>query len=86
MMALGVLEGLRQCGISVPEDVAIIGSDNIPMGKWFRPNLTTVGIDYDSIIELTVRWILAMTEGRLPNSYRHVLSSKLIIRDTFCPE
>ncbi len=86
LMALGVLEGLRQSGIRVPEDVAVIGSDNIPMGCWFTPRLTTVAVDYDYIIELTVSWVMSMIDRKPTDTYRYVLSSKLIIRDTFCPK
>ena len=85
MMALGALEALREQGIQVPDDVALIGSDNIPMGSWFTPHLTTVAIDYDKIINLTVEWVMAMASNKLPDTYRYILDSKLIIRDTFCP-
>jgi len=69
--------------------VALIGSDNIPMGSWFTPHLTTVAVDYDRIINLTVEWVMAMASNKLPDklpdTYRYILDSKLIIRDTFCP-
>ena len=85
MMALGALEALREQGIQVPDDVALIGSDNIPMGNWFTPHLTTVAVDYDRIINLTVEWVMAMasnkTAGYLPvytgqqiDHPRHILS------------
>lgn len=83
LMALGVLEGLKQCGIRVPEEVAVIGSDNIPMGCWFTPHLTTVAVDYHRVIELSVNWAMAMRSHTLPATYRYVLNSKLTIRDTF---
>ena len=85
MMALGALEALREQGIQVPDDVALIGSDNIPIGSWFTPHLTTVAVDYDKIINLTVEWVMAMVSNKLPDTYRYILDSKLIIRDTFCP-
>lgn len=85
MMALGALEALREQGIQVPDDVALIGSDNIPMDSWFTPHLTTVAVDYDKIINLTVEWVMAMASNKLPDTYRYILDSKLIIRDTFCP-
>ena len=85
MMALGALEALREQGIQVPDDVALIGSDNIPIGSWFTPHLTTVAVDYDKIINLTVEWVMAMASNKLPDTYRYILDSKLIIRDTFCP-
>jgi DNA-binding LacI/PurR family transcriptional regulator len=83
MTALGVLEGLRRHGVSVPENVAIIGYDNIPMSAWFKPCLTTVTIDYAKIIELAVEWIVKMTHGHLPQKHKVVISGELIMRDTF---
>lgn len=85
LMALGVIEGLRQKQLRVPEDVAIIGADNITMGTWFHPHLTTVAIDYGRIIQLTVDWVLAITEGSPPQTYRYLLDSELVMRDTFVP-
>lgn len=85
MLALGTLEALRQRGIRVPEDVAVIGVDNVVMGQWFHPQLTTVAIDYDRIISLTGQWVLEVTERKAPKSYRHFLDGELIVRDTFIP-
>lgn len=86
MVALGVLEELKQAGIRVPDDVALIGSDNVVMARWFYPCLTTVAIDYDQIIALTAQWVLDVTEGRSPKEYRHFLNETLIVRDTFIPK
>lgn len=42
IMALGAIEGLWDCNLSVPEDVAIVSYDDIGFGKDFRPRLTTI--------------------------------------------
>jgi len=86
MIALGVLEALKQNGIRVPEDVALIGMDNVVMGRWFHPQLTTVEIDYDRIISLTVKWISEITGKKAPKEYRHFLDGTLVVRDTFIPK
>lgn len=85
MIALGTLEALKQRGIRVPEDAALIGVDNVVMGRWFHPQLTTVAIDYDQIISMTIEWILDVTEKKPPKAYRHFLDGELIVRDTFIP-
>ena len=41
-MALGVLQAARQLGIQVPEDLAVVGFDDIPESAYFYPKLTTV--------------------------------------------
>lgn len=40
--AFGVMEGLRLCGLNVPNDISVIGFDNLPEGQYSNPKLTTV--------------------------------------------
>ena len=46
IVAIGLSEGLRQCGVRVPEDVSVIGFDNIPEGELVYPKLTTIEQDF----------------------------------------
>jgi LacI family transcriptional regulator len=43
-MALGCLHALRNAGVSVPNDIALAGFDDIPIARFLHPPLTTVGI------------------------------------------
>jgi DNA-binding LacI/PurR family transcriptional regulator len=45
LMAIGVMLTLQQAGVRIPEDVAIIGFDNIPEGSIVQPTLTTIAHD-----------------------------------------
>lgn len=42
IVAFGVIEGLRLCGLSVPGDVSVIGFDNLPECQYSSPKLTTI--------------------------------------------
>lgn len=48
-LALSVLAAARTAGVAVPEDLAIIGVDDIPAGQWADPPLTTVALELDTI-------------------------------------
>ncbi len=47
MMVLGVYRAIHECGFSVPEDVSVVGFDNIYTAEYMYPSLTT----YDSMVE-----------------------------------
>lgn len=49
-VALAVLAGARLCGARVPEDLAVVGVDDIPAARLSSPTLTTVAIDVDHAI------------------------------------
>lgn len=42
LMAIGALEAARSANLRVPEDIAVVGFDDIPAASWVRPRLTTV--------------------------------------------
>lgn len=44
MMAVGALLALQDAGLAVPDDIAIVGFDDVPMAALMRPGLTTLGI------------------------------------------
>ena len=46
IVAFGIIEGVRQCGFSVPEDISVIGFDNLPQCEYFSPGLTTIAQDF----------------------------------------
>ena len=47
MTAIGVISGLRTCGVSVPEEMSVIGFDNLEAAKYMYPALTTIAQDID---------------------------------------
>jgi len=53
-MAFGAIDAVRERGLIVPDDVSIVGYDNIPMAGWQAYSLTTVSQDVDVMIEKTV--------------------------------
>jgi LacI family transcriptional regulator len=66
-MALGVLQTCRQLGRRVPEDLAIVGYDDIPEAEYFWPPLTTVRQNLTELggtaVELLIKMIAAKQQG-----------------------
>ena len=48
-MALGLLRALQQAGRRVPEDISVVGFDNMPETEYFGPSLTSVHQDFDEL-------------------------------------
>lgn len=80
-MALGVLHGLSVRGVRVPEDVSIVGFDDLPEARHFRPALTTVRQDFETLGHRTVEALIAAIEGGKPPT-RTVIEPELIVRDS----
>ncbi|MFJ4223010.1 LacI family DNA-binding transcriptional regulator [Microbacterium sp. NPDC089695] len=62
-MALGLLRALADSGLRVPDDVAVIGFDDVPEAANFRPPLTTVRQDFEALAHRAVALLVAEIEG-----------------------
>ncbi len=58
-IALGVLKGLRDLKINVPEDIQIIGFDDMPFAKHFTPTLTTIAQDRLNLGEMAAKILIS---------------------------
>ncbi|MEV8220138.1 LacI family DNA-binding transcriptional regulator [Microbacterium sp. NPDC077391] len=65
-MALGALRALAESGRRVPDDVAVMGFDDIADAADFQPPLTTVRQDFDALGEHAVGALVAWIEGERP--------------------
>jgi DNA-binding LacI/PurR family transcriptional regulator len=78
-MALGVLRALHEAGRRVPEDVSVVGFDDIPEAAYFTPPLTTVRQDFLKMGEQGLARLLAAIEGDT-SVRRELIEPELIIR------
>lgn len=80
VLAIGALQALQAAGRSVPDDVAVIGVDDIHMGAVVSPPLTTLRIDRERIGAEAVRQVVALSNGT--DSDDSVLDVELIVRES----
>jgi LacI family transcriptional regulator len=66
LLAIGVIAGLRICGVRVPEDTAVVGLDNIEVAKYMHPRLTTAGVDSDHLAAALFELLLDRLQGNGP--------------------
>ncbi|HZX02107.1 LacI family DNA-binding transcriptional regulator [Kribbella sp.] len=83
VVASGVLVALREAGLRVPEDVSVVGYDDIPLARDLTPELTTVHVDYEELGRTAVRY--ALNRDRHAMSQHTVIGTHVIIRDSAGP-
>lgn len=81
-MAYGAHTALRQHGLRVPEDVSLVGFDNLEESAHFAPGLTTVHQDFDLMGRMAVEYIISLIDNAKTAIHQRVLIPKLIIRDS----
>lgn len=62
-LAFGVIRGLSECGLVVPDDIAVTGFDGINPGGFTTPTLTTVAVDFISMAQMAVTMMLQQING-----------------------
>ena len=82
-VAFGILQAVRECGLSVPLDVAVAGFDNIELVNSLEIPLTTVAFPVENLAENAVNLLLENIDGAEKKEPMHiVLEPKLIIRQS----
>lgn len=82
MQAFGVFEAARQRGLRVPEDLSVVGFDDLPLSSSAWPPLTTVRQPLEEMAALAARMVLAMGRGENTEARRVELSTDLVIRES----
>lgn len=82
MMAIGVVECLRKYGKEVPDQVAIVGFDDIPMAKWYKPSLTTVKQPVYEMGQVAVRIMVEQIKSGITKENNKILTPELIVRQS----
>lgn len=82
LMAFGVTEKLFEEGIRVPQDISIVGCDNIYFSKYLRTPLTTVDYPKYEMGRIAVEMLLDVIEEKVREKRQVILSPQLIIRDS----
>ena len=81
-MAMGVYEAVRKAGRRVPDDVSVIGFDDLPEAQWASPPLTTVRQPLAQMGRMAAQVALRMVDGETVESPRVELATELVLRES----
>ena len=82
VMAIGAMRQLEDLGRVVPDDVAVIGVDDIALSALVRPALTTVRIDREQMGARAVDMLMQMRSGPDGRARRETVDVSLVRRDS----
>ena len=77
----GVIRGCYEKGILIPDQLTIVGFDNIPIAKYYTPALSTIAPNYTDLAKEMIEGVLAIINGEQRESVE--VSASLIRRQTF---
>ncbi len=80
IIAIGLMKGLELKGIKVPNQISVVGYDDLEIAKYVNPSLSTVKQDLDLISERAFQTLSAMLLNR--PSQRIIVNSEIIMRDS----
>jgi LacI family transcriptional regulator len=80
LTAIGAIKALTQSGLRVPEDVSVVGLDDIPLAELMTPPLTTVHIPRQELGKMAFSILQRMLNGDLPSGIESSLDTYLIVR------
>ncbi|HEX7490943.1 MAG TPA: LacI family DNA-binding transcriptional regulator [Candidatus Limnocylindrales bacterium] len=85
LMALGVLSRLADRGIGVPEQISVVGFDDIPMASMATPHLTTVAVPLEQAGRVAIELLLEQLASPGSGTHEQGLASQLIVRASTAP-
>ena len=85
LQALGVYDVARDRGLHIPEDLSVVGYDDIPLARWVSPRLTTI---HQPLVEMgreATLLALRLADGAAEPGPRMDLATRLVVRESTAP-
>ncbi|MFZ3070313.1 MAG: LacI family DNA-binding transcriptional regulator [Anaerolineaceae bacterium] len=79
-VALGAVAAIHEAGLSIPEDISVVGFDDIPESVFFTPPLTSVHVPAVEIAQQSCNLLMRLMKGETPENRSIILPTQLIPR------
>ncbi len=79
-MALGAIRALRDADLRIPEDVSVVGFDDVPEAAFYDPPLTTVRQDFQALGRQSVDYLTTLIDAPDTPPHQRVLYAQLVVR------
>jgi DNA-binding LacI/PurR family transcriptional regulator len=79
-VAIGGKAALREAGMRIPEDISLVGFDDIPWAQFADPPLTTVHLQAQELARRACLVLMDLLKGREPEMKRQIVDTQLVVR------
>jgi DNA-binding LacI/PurR family transcriptional regulator len=79
-VAVGAYAAIHEAGLRIPEDISVIGFDDIPLAKYFDPPLTTIRFDAEELARKACYVLINLLEGNEVKCKRQIIETELVVR------
>ena len=83
--AFGVLQALGEFRLRAPDDVSVVGFDDVPVAAWATPALTTIRQPLAAMAATAFRMLRASEAGAVAQAHHVELATTLVVRDSTAP-
>jgi len=85
MAAMGVYQVAQEKGLRIPDDLSVVGFDNLRESKYLKPALTTVDQFVEDMGTLAIEMIVKLVKGEILEDPLRKIQTKLVVRDSTRP-
>jgi DNA-binding LacI/PurR family transcriptional regulator len=85
LQAVGVYQAARRAGVRIPEDLSVVGFDDLPFTAWQGPPMTTVHQPLEQMGATAARMVGQLAAGRPLEQHRVELATSLVVRESTAP-
>ena len=79
-VAMGVKAALRETGLRIPEDISLVGFDDIPWAQYADPPLTTVHLQAEQLARTACLVLMDLLQGVEPEIKQQIIGTQLVVR------
>ncbi|MEP7135147.1 MAG: LacI family DNA-binding transcriptional regulator [Chloroflexota bacterium] len=79
-VAMGVKAALREAGLRIPEDISLVGFDDIPWAQYADPPLTTVHLQAEEMARRACLVLMDLLQGKEPKVKQQIIETHLVVR------
>jgi DNA-binding LacI/PurR family transcriptional regulator len=80
--AYGVYKAARALGLSIPDDLSVVGFDDVELCQWVSPQLTTVRQPLEEMAREATRIVIELAQNNTRPNQRIELSTSMVVRDS----